>query len=151
VVKLFGMMKAGGVWPDEIVFTGLLSAYSNSSLVDMEWSYFDAMISVHGIRHEIEHCACMVALLDKGSLLNEAVRLIRRMPMKLDIMICIAWLLSWKCYQLVIKSEKSCWSWSHTVQGYTSCSQIICWSSDMGRCEEYKDINEQLYIWDHRV
>jgi hypothetical protein len=151
VVKLFGMMKAGGVWPDEIVFTGLLSAYSNSSLVDMEWSYFDAMISVYGIRHETEHCACMVALLDKGSLLNEAVRLIRRMPMKLDIMICIAWLLSWKCYQLVIKSEKSCWSWSHTVQGYTSCSQIICWSSDMGRCEEYKDINEQLYIWDHRV
>jgi hypothetical protein len=48
------------------------------------------MISVYGIRHETEHCACMVALLDEGSLLNEAVRLIRRMPMKLDIMICIA-------------------------------------------------------------
>lgn len=34
--KLFRMMKAGGVWPDEIVFTGLISAYSYSSLADME-------------------------------------------------------------------------------------------------------------------
>jgi len=46
------------------------------------------MISVYGIRHQTEHCACMVGRLDKGSLLNEAVTLIRRLPMKLDIMIC---------------------------------------------------------------
>ncbi|KAF2295110.1 hypothetical protein GH714_031553 [Hevea brasiliensis] len=86
-IKLFEKMQAEGIWPDEITFTGLLSACSHSGLVDTGRHYFDKMSSVYGIVHEIEHYACMVDLLGRGGLLDEAISLIRGMPMKPDIVI----------------------------------------------------------------
>ncbi|KAF2295118.1 hypothetical protein GH714_031591 [Hevea brasiliensis] len=86
-IKHFEKMQAEGIWPDEITFTGLLSACSHSGLVDTGRHYFDKMSSVYGIVHEIEHYACMVDLLGRGGLLDEAISLIRGMPMKPDIVI----------------------------------------------------------------
>ncbi|XP_031265110.1 pentatricopeptide repeat-containing protein At2g22410, mitochondrial-like [Pistacia vera] len=87
-VNLFEEMLGGRIWrPDEITFMGLLSACSHSGLVDIGKYYFDRMKSVYGVSPEIEHYACMVDLLGRGGLLEEAVRLIGRMPVKPDVVV----------------------------------------------------------------
>ncbi|XP_012079120.1 pentatricopeptide repeat-containing protein At2g22410, mitochondrial isoform X1 [Jatropha curcas] len=86
-IKLFEKMQAEGICPDEITFTLLLSACSHCGLVDIGRDYFYKMRSVYGIVHEIEHYACMVDLLGRGGRLDEAMMLIRGMPMKPDIVI----------------------------------------------------------------
>ncbi|KAB1214632.1 hypothetical protein CJ030_MR5G002863 [Morella rubra] len=86
-IELFEEMQACGVWPDEITFTGLLSACSHSGLVDLGKYYFNQMSTIYRLSHEIEHYACMVDLLGRGGLLGEAIRLIGRMPVKPDVVV----------------------------------------------------------------
>ncbi|XP_057969036.1 pentatricopeptide repeat-containing protein At2g22410, mitochondrial-like [Malania oleifera] len=83
-IELFENMQAIGVRPDEITFTGLLSACSHSGLVKMGRHYFDQMSRIYNVSCEIEHYACMVDLLGRGGLLREAIKLIGGMPMKPD-------------------------------------------------------------------
>ncbi|KAI5319477.1 hypothetical protein L3X38_039185 [Prunus dulcis] len=86
-IRIFKQMQAGGIWPDEITFTGLLSACSHSGLLDMGRYYFERMESIYRISPEIEHYACMVDLLGRGGFLEEAIRLLIGMPMKPDTVI----------------------------------------------------------------
>lgn len=86
-LKLFNMMHTLGIWPDEITFIGLLSACSHSGLVNAGRYLFERMSSIYGIFPEIEHYACMVDLLGRGGLLEEAMRLIGGMPMKPDVVV----------------------------------------------------------------
>lgn len=86
-LKLFNMMHTTGIWPDKITFMGLLSACSHSGLVDMGRYLFERMSSIYGIFPEIEHYACMVDLLGRGGMLQEAIKLIGGMPMKPDVVV----------------------------------------------------------------
>lgn len=86
-IGMFEEMQADGIWPDELTFTGLLSACSHSGLVDTGQHYFDRMTFIYSISPEIEHYACMIDLLGRGGYLEEAIRLIRVMPMKPDVVI----------------------------------------------------------------
>lgn len=86
-LKLFNMMHTLGIWPDEITFTGLLSACSHSGLVSVGHYLFERMSSIYGIIPEIEHYACMVDLLGRVGLLEEAIKLIGEMPMKPDVVV----------------------------------------------------------------
>lgn len=97
-LKLFNMMHTLGIWPDKITFTGLLSACSHSGLVNMGRYLFERMSFVYGIFPEIEHYACMVDLLGRGGLLEEAVKLIGGMPMKPDVVVWGAMLGACKTY-----------------------------------------------------
>ncbi|KAM1156483.1 hypothetical protein ACFX2B_026981 [Malus domestica] len=86
-IGIFEQMQAGRIWPDEITFIGLLSACSHSGLLDLGRHYFEKMKSTYRISPEIEHYACMVDLLGRAGLLEEAMRLVRGMPMKPDVVI----------------------------------------------------------------
>ncbi|KAL5557198.1 hypothetical protein UlMin_039434 [Ulmus minor] len=86
-VGIFEQMQAGGMCPDEFTLTGLLSACSHSGLVDTGRYFFDRMKSFYRISPQIEHYACMVDLLGRGGLLEEAIKLIRKMPMKPDVVV----------------------------------------------------------------
>ncbi|KAA8547291.1 hypothetical protein F0562_003845 [Nyssa sinensis] len=86
-IELFEEMQAGGIWPDEITFTGLLSACSHSGLVDIGQYYFDKMSLIYRVPREIEHYACMVDILGRGGHLEEAIKLIGAMPMKPDVVV----------------------------------------------------------------
>ncbi|GLT75235.1 hypothetical protein SLA2020_469740 [Shorea laevis] len=86
-INVFEEMLAHGISPDGITFTGLLSACSHSGLVGQGHYYFDKMTTVYRIPCEIEHYACMVDLLGRGGLLEEAVRLIKGMPLKPDVVV----------------------------------------------------------------
>ncbi|KAK7406616.1 hypothetical protein VNO78_08245 [Psophocarpus tetragonolobus] len=86
-IEMFKRMQASGLCPDEITFTGLLSACSHSGLVDMGRYYFDIMSSTFGISPGIEHYACMVDVLGRGGFLGEAMALIKKMPIKPDVVV----------------------------------------------------------------
>lgn len=70
------------VRPDGITFLGVLCACSHSGYVNEGRHYFRSMIETWGINPRIEHYGCMVDLLSRAGLLDEAHALVKSMPMK---------------------------------------------------------------------
>lgn len=81
-IKLFESMAKVGLEPDHVTFTHLLSACSHSGLVREGKCYFNMMSEVYGIQPRIDHYSCMVDLLGRRGLLNDAYEVIRNMPME---------------------------------------------------------------------
>ncbi|PIN23981.1 hypothetical protein CDL12_03284 [Handroanthus impetiginosus] len=79
-VSLFEEMTGAGVVPDDVVFIGLLSACSHSGLVEEGKRYFDKMVNHYGIAPRIEHYGCMVDLLTRAGLVEEAMEFVDTMP-----------------------------------------------------------------------
>ena len=67
--------------PDDLTFMAVLSACSHSGLVDQGYHYFRSLESEYGTTPKIEHYACMVDILGRAGHLEEAVMLIKKMPM----------------------------------------------------------------------
>ncbi|XP_055821262.1 pentatricopeptide repeat-containing protein At1g08070, chloroplastic-like [Solanum dulcamara] len=81
-VDAFIAMEGEGIKPDGVTFVGLLCSCSHSGLVSVGRSYFSQMKSVYGIEPGIEHYGCMIDLLGRSGCLQEALELIKNMPMK---------------------------------------------------------------------
>lgn len=83
-IEAFGDMQRAGVLPDHQTFTGVLSACSHCGLVDEGMMYFDQMSKYFGILPNIHHYGCMVDLLGRAGLLDQAYQLIMSMGVKPD-------------------------------------------------------------------
>eukprot|EP01018_Ginkgo_biloba_P036001 Gb_24114 [translate_table: standard] len=83
-LTLFYQMQHAGIKPDHITFTAVLSACSNAGMMDEGWKLFNLMSEYYGITPCMEHYTCMVNLLGRAGLLNEAQDLINKMPLKPD-------------------------------------------------------------------
>lgn len=81
-LTLFWKMKLAGLQPNAITFIGVLSACSHAGLVDEGEMLFDMMTRVYGIRPIEEHYGCMVDLLSRAGLLQEAVDFVANMPVE---------------------------------------------------------------------
>ncbi|TYI61363.1 hypothetical protein E1A91_D10G167800v1 [Gossypium mustelinum] len=79
---LVDMFARCGVKPDGVVFVGLLTACSHGGLVEQGRDIFKSMTSVHKISPQIVHYGCMVDLLGRAGFLEEALDLIKLMPME---------------------------------------------------------------------
>ncbi|KAL8216956.1 hypothetical protein R6Q57_023793 [Mikania cordata] len=86
-VSLFEQMQTVGFDPDDVTFICLLSACSHSRLVAEGKHWFDAMTEKFQIAPRKEHYLCMVDLLGRAGLLNEAYSFICNMPFKPDVRI----------------------------------------------------------------
>ncbi|KAK1410910.1 hypothetical protein QVD17_37452 [Tagetes erecta] len=86
-VELFESMQSHGMQPDDITFTGLLSACCHSGLTELGKYYFDKMTTMYKIPHKIEHYACMIDLYGRLGLFGDAVKLINEMPMRPDVVV----------------------------------------------------------------
>ncbi|XP_060672855.1 pentatricopeptide repeat-containing protein At1g03540 isoform X1 [Ziziphus jujuba] len=75
-LEIFNEMIAEGIKPDYISFIGVLFACSHTGLVDQGRKYFYSMTAEYGIKASIEHYNCMVDLLGRAGLLEEAEYLI---------------------------------------------------------------------------
>ncbi|KAK9914140.1 hypothetical protein M0R45_037934 [Rubus argutus] len=84
---LFKQMETTGVKPNHVTFVGLLSACAHSGLVEKGRWCFDVMKRVYFIEPQLYHYACMVDILGRAGLIEEAERLIRSMPMKPDVFV----------------------------------------------------------------
>ncbi|KAK9087930.1 hypothetical protein Syun_030324 [Stephania yunnanensis] len=83
-LNLFAQLIDTGIKPDDITFIGVLSACSHNGLVEQGREYFKDMERVFGIEPKAEHYACMIDLLGRVGNLEEAFKLLQRMPMKPD-------------------------------------------------------------------
>ncbi|XP_010256585.1 PREDICTED: pentatricopeptide repeat-containing protein At2g29760, chloroplastic [Nelumbo nucifera] len=79
-IHLFFQMQEAMVKPNAITFTNVLCACSHAGLVEEGKLYFDQMLAVYGITPEIKHYGCMVDILGRAGLLDEAVQFIQNMP-----------------------------------------------------------------------
>ncbi|CAD6258539.1 unnamed protein product [Miscanthus lutarioriparius] len=76
---LFEQMKNEGVEPNEVTFLNLLYACCHAGLVHEGRSLFSSMVQQYGIEPKHEHYGCMVDLLGRAKLMQEAVNLIESM------------------------------------------------------------------------
>ncbi|WOL01273.1 pentatricopeptide repeat-containing protein [Canna indica] len=83
-LSLFEHMKWICLMPDDVTFVGVLSACCHGGLVAEGRRHFEHMKSIFGIEPKGVHYACLIDLLGKFGLLNEAHELVRNMPMEPD-------------------------------------------------------------------
>ena len=87
VIECYDGMIRSGIVPNEVTFIALLGACSHCGLVREGQTFFNAMSKVYGLSPKIEHYGCMVDLLCRAELLQEALRLVQSMPMEADPLI----------------------------------------------------------------
>ncbi|WOL16546.1 pentatricopeptide repeat-containing protein [Canna indica] len=80
-LNLFGKMQEAKVKPNMVTFTNVFCACSHAGLVDEGRLYFSQMLPVYGIAPSAEHYSCMVDILGRAGLLEEATEYIESMPM----------------------------------------------------------------------
>ncbi|XP_073121760.1 pentatricopeptide repeat-containing protein At1g53600, mitochondrial [Henckelia pumila] len=78
--KLFEQLIDDELKPNEVTLLGVLSACTHMGLVDEGWEYFRSMSTFYEMMPGPDHYACMVDLLGRAGLLDEATKLINLMP-----------------------------------------------------------------------
>ncbi|KFK36618.1 hypothetical protein AALP_AA4G147200 [Arabis alpina] len=81
-IELFEvMMPKSGTKPDAITYLGVLSSCRHAGMVEEGRKYFDLMAE-RGLKPELNHYSCLIDLLGRFGLLQEALELIENMPME---------------------------------------------------------------------
>ncbi|KAH0893604.1 hypothetical protein HID58_056033, partial [Brassica napus] len=71
-IDCFCRMREVGVKPSDVAYINLLTACSHAGMVEEGRKYFSEMVNVDGLEPMIEHYGCMVDLLGRSGLLEEA-------------------------------------------------------------------------------
>ncbi|KAL5062309.1 hypothetical protein RYX36_024046 [Vicia faba] len=82
--EIFAKMLSRGIIPDKIAFLGVLTACAHRGLVTKGLHYFKLMTYAYQIVPDSEHYTCLVDLLGRHGLINEAFQLLRSMPIEVD-------------------------------------------------------------------
>ena len=86
-IEAFSEMRESGVRPDSITFLAVLHACAHSGLVENGKWYFDLMVKYYMIPPRVEHYGCIVDLLGRAGLLQEAKVLIKMMAVEPNAMV----------------------------------------------------------------
>lgn len=81
-LQFFSEMIYAGIKPDDITFIGVLNACSHGGLVEEGRRYFDTMTEVYRIEPKLEHYGCLIDLLGRAGLLEEAEDVINKVSIK---------------------------------------------------------------------
>ncbi|XP_070044593.1 pentatricopeptide repeat-containing protein At4g02750-like [Nicotiana tomentosiformis] len=79
-LQAFAQMLRSGNKPDEITFVGLLSACSHAGLVKKGRKFFESMRHAYGLKPRAEHYCCLVDILGRGKLVDEAMKVVHQIP-----------------------------------------------------------------------
>ncbi|KAK6937115.1 Pentatricopeptide repeat [Dillenia turbinata] len=105
-ISHFAEMLASGLMPDEITFLEVLSACCHSGLVEEGRKFFSEMIIKYNISPKLKHYSCMVDLLGRAGLLQEAEELINSMPTKADAVVWGALFFACRMHQDVERGKR---------------------------------------------
>ncbi|XP_022719383.1 pentatricopeptide repeat-containing protein At3g05340-like [Durio zibethinus] len=86
-LQLYEEMRSEGIEPTDVTFLSLLHACSHVGLVEKGMKVLKSMTDVHGIIPRVEHYACVVDMLGRAGLLNEAKTFIEGLPIKRDVLV----------------------------------------------------------------
>ncbi|XP_047979671.1 putative pentatricopeptide repeat-containing protein At1g17630 [Salvia hispanica] len=106
-LDIFEQMVEEGVKPDEVTFVGVLSACSHAGLVPEGRKIFNHMSRVFKVEPGVEHYSCMVDMLGRAGLLEEARGVLKSMPMEPNAPVWGAMLSSCEMHRKVDDAEES--------------------------------------------
>ncbi|CAL9196746.1 pentatricopeptide repeat-containing protein At1g56690, mitochondrial-like [Musa acuminata AAA Group] len=86
-LNIFNDMRDIGMVPNEISYIGVLLACSYSGKIKEGREIFESISSNPLVELRAEHYACMVDLLGRAGLVDEAMNLIKKMPMQADAVV----------------------------------------------------------------
>ncbi|CAI9296772.1 unnamed protein product [Lactuca saligna] len=104
-LKIFHEMKISKQKPDGITFIGVICACSHMGLVKDGFNHFNSMINDYLIVPQMEHYGCMVDLLARAGLIDEAMEFITKMPLKPDNVIWTNLLSASRIYKKIDVAE----------------------------------------------
>lgn len=104
-ISIFNEMIRTGVKPNELTFTGILSACAQAGLVENGRNYF-RMISESGLAPRMHHYGCMVDLFGKAGKLKEAYEIIETMPFEPNVLVWSSFLSSCKLHRQFEMAER---------------------------------------------
>ncbi|XP_017698330.1 pentatricopeptide repeat-containing protein At3g05340 [Phoenix dactylifera] len=81
-LQLYEDMKLEGMEPTDVTFLSLLHACSHVGSIEKGMGFLRSMSVDHGITPRMEHYACMVDMLGRAGLLNDARRFIEELPVE---------------------------------------------------------------------
>ncbi|KAK4850944.1 hypothetical protein QYF36_011226 [Acer negundo] len=84
-LQLYEEMRLEGVEPTDVTFLSLLHACSHVGLVEKGMEFLKSMTEVHRMPPRTEHYTCIVDMLGRAGLLNEAKSFIEGLPVKPDV------------------------------------------------------------------
>lgn len=70
--------------PNGITFVAILTACARAKLVECGLKWFESMSGDFGVQPTMEHYGCVVHLLGRAGLMDEAIELIKKMPFEAD-------------------------------------------------------------------
>ncbi|GAV63323.1 PPR domain-containing protein/PPR_1 domain-containing protein/PPR_2 domain-containing protein [Cephalotus follicularis] len=105
-ISYFSEMTNAGLMPDEITFLGVLSACCHGGLVEEGRKYFAQMNCKFNLSPQLKHYSCMVDLLGRAGLLEEAEELITSMPIKADAVVWGALFFACRMHGNVLMGER---------------------------------------------
>lgn len=106
-LRIFDEMIKSGFKPDNVTFVAVLSACSHAGLIPEGRRLFNQMSRDYGIEHKMEHYACMVDLLGRAGLLQEASNIVKNMPMEPNACVWSALLNSCRMYKSTSVAEET--------------------------------------------
>ncbi|KAG6681156.1 hypothetical protein I3842_13G077800 [Carya illinoinensis] len=107
-IDLFSKMLEAKVQPNAVTFTNVLCACSHTGLVNEGRTLFYQMEPVHGVVPGEKHYACMVDILGRSGLLDEAVELTEKMPIARTASVWGALLGACRLHGNLELAEKAC-------------------------------------------
>ncbi|KAB1212133.1 hypothetical protein CJ030_MR5G004759 [Morella rubra] len=140
-LSLFNNFLESGLKPDDVTFIAILSACSHSGHVTEGKQWFNAMSLDFNIIPRIEHYICMVDLLGRAGLLDEAHSLILSMPFEPDVRLWSALLAACRIHKNIELGEEV----SKKIQGIgaESTGNFVLLSniySAVGRWDDAEDV-----------
>lgn len=104
-LAMFDLMQDAGVEPNEMTFTGILSACVHAGLVEEGRKYFNK-IEEYGLEPRIQHYGCMVDLFGKAGQLEEAYEIVKSMKLEPNVVLWSSFLSSCKEHRQFEMAER---------------------------------------------
>lgn len=87
-LEAFDKMMIAGEFPNRITFIGILQACSHIGFVEQGLYYFNQLMKQFGVQPDLRHYTCIVGLLSKAGLFEDAENFMRTAPIEWDV---VAW------------------------------------------------------------
>ncbi|XP_071697353.1 pentatricopeptide repeat-containing protein At3g14730 [Rutidosis leptorrhynchoides] len=91
-LDVFNKMCEANMVPDEVTFVGVLSACSHTGLVKQGQEFLSQMKSKYNVEPTVEHYTCVIDMLGRAGLLDQAYGLLSEMPIESNSVVWRAFL-----------------------------------------------------------
>lgn len=144
-LRIYEEMVSRGVKPNCITFISILSSCSHSGLVSDGRRIFESMSKVHAVEPTADHYACMVDLLGRAGAIEEAVGIIRNMPMEPGASLWGALLSACAIHNNVDVGEVAAYKLFELEEGNASNYVTLCGIYDaIGRSDSVAGIRSRM-------